>query len=1102
MRPRHFLSVVPLFLALSSPAIAQFTSAIEGTITDPSGSPVPNAAVAVRSEDTGTSWSVTSTAAGYYRAPALPSSTFTVRVTAAGFKTSVQEHVRIQVAETKTVNFALEIGATQTELTVTAEAPVVETSQGRVSGLIQDNQIQDLPLSGRNFYGLVVLTPGVTGVASGGGQAYAQASGDIFEPEFGVNLNANGARSESNSFLVDSASINSSQRNGVTNINPNAEDVQEVRVSVNNFSAEYGRNGAALVNIITKQGTNNFHGGLSWYHTNNVLQSRNEFQAKVPVFRRNEGAGSFGGPIRKNHTFFFVSTDILRSGVAFGRAASVVTPEFIQYRLQTAPNNVSTKIWKDFPASVVPDRNFVTAGQMAGVSCSGSTIIATEVGNIPCNMPVTGVGNFSTSLPRNGEQWTARVDHMFNNSKDRLYGSANRTTTERVLFNQPFVYPAFNNIEPTYSIHFNADWTHTFSPSVINEFGASMTRPFGNAILAHPEVPGITVTGIDGFQQGWGPNIFVQTNFEFRDIASMTRTNHTLKFGGGVTRERADHESSRVFNRPVYSFQSVFDFAADQGCPTCAQGTAFSSSQNGFDPKTGQRVNRLLSLIRTGSIAAFVQDDWKVKRNLTINLGFRWENYFNPSDGQGSHGITNMTFPANGDWNTRIAGGVMNAQSHLLNHTQNVWSPRVAFAWDPTNAGKMSVRGGFGIFYDRVSNQLYDSGFTNTPNFAIASTSILTPSAGIPVFALGTTSAPPYNFPLPQGLKAGLDSHNGLANGRADVTVADPNLKNMMLLDYFFGIQRSVARDMVIEANYIGSGARHGYVRYNVNRYAGDLLQHNGNFTGLQPGFGAITLGQSRENTAYNGLTVAVNKRFSSRWSINAAYTFGKAIDQSSTLASSYADSLNSKLERGLADFDIRHKLAFTALWDLPSPAGSGFLNRAFGGWEVNNVTILQSGTPFRPICTQSFSPIRDAAGNIVGNKGCDYNADGFNYDAPNTPAFGNSLSGLSRSDYINGIFKASDFPAPTLGQPGNLGRNTFRGPGFANTDFSVMKRMKFPWLWGTEGATGLFKAEFFNLFNRVNLTQVTNNLSSPLFGKSTSTFGSRDIQFSLRMQF
>jgi hypothetical protein len=1070
-----------LIAASCVPLRAQFTSAIEGTVFDPTGAPVPNATVTVRNEDTGDAKTVNTAGSGYYRITSLPAATFAIRTTSPGFKTSVQEHIRLAVAETKTINLTMELGATETEITVTSHAPVIETSQGRVSGLIEENQVKDLPLAGRNFYTLVVLTPGVTGLAAGSsGQAYAQAAGDIFEPEYGINLNANGARGESNNFLMDSASTSSSQRNGVTNINPNAEDVQEVRVSVNNFSAEFGRNGAAVVNIITKQGTNSFHGGVSLYHTNNKLAARNEFQGSVPVFRRNEGAASIGGPIWKDHTFFFGSADILRSGAASGRAVTIATPDFIQYRIQTAPNNVATKVWRDYPSSVVPDRSFVTAGAMAGSNCTGSTVIPTAVGNLPCDFRVTGIGNFSTSLPRNGEQWTARIDHIFNNSKDRLYLSANRTTTERVLFNQPFPYPAFNNIEPTYSIHFNVDWTHTFSPTVINEFGSSFTRPQGNAILAHPDVPGITVTGIEGFQQGWGPNVFVQSNFEFRDIAFMTRTNHSLKFGGTVTRERADHESSRVFNRPVYSFQSVFDFANDK---------AFSSSQNGFDPRTGQRVSRLLSLIRTGSIAAFVQDDWKVKPNLTLNLGFRWENYFNPSDGEGPLGISNMTFPSSGDWNTRIAGGVMNAQAHLLNHTQNVFSPRLGFAWDPTKTGKMSVRGGFGIFWDRVSNQLFDGEFTNTPSFAIASTNLNTPAAGIPVFALGTSSAPPYGFPLPVGLKAGLDSHNGLANGRADVTVADPDLKNMMLMNWFFGVQRSIMGGVVVEANYIGSGARHAYVRFNVNRFNGDLL--DGTFSGLQPGFGAINLGQARESTAYQGGTFSLTKRFHRGLMFATAYTLGKAIDYSSTLApSGYIEALNAKRQRGPADYDVRHKIAFTTLWELPHPGGDGLASKILGGWEVNNVTILQSGQPFWPVCTQSFA------------NGCDYNADGVNFDTPNTPAFGNSLSGLSRSDYINGILKPADFPKPARGIEGDLGRNTFRGPGYANTDFSALKRMKFPWIWGTEGASAQFKAEFFNLFNRVNLTQVNANLSSPVFGKSTSTYGARDTQFSLRIQF
>jgi len=944
---------------------------------------------------------------------------------------------------------------------------------------------------------LVVLTPGVTGLAAGGGQAYAQASGDIFNPEYGVNLNANGARSESNSFLIDSASINSSQRNGVTNVNPNAEDVQEVRIAANNFSSEFGRNGAALVNIITKQGSNVFHGSLGFYHTNNHLQARNEFQSSVPVFRRNEGAWSLGGPIWKEHTFFFTSMDFLRSGVATGRAASVATPQFINYMAQSFPNNISTYIWKTYPTTVVPTQNFVTAGAMSGANCSAlaspSALIATQAGNLPCNFPVTGTGSFQSGLPRNGLQWTVRVDHTFNNNKDRLYGSFNKTTLNQVLFGAPFVYPAFNTIEPTYSVHFNMDWTHTFTPNFVNEAGASFTRPYGDAKMNDPSIPGITVIGIEGFQSGWGPNAFVQNNFEWRDVAAYTHGSHTLKFGGTVTRERADHESSRVFNHRDYSFNSVFDFATDK---------PFSETNIGFDPATGQRLSRLLSLIRTGSLSLFLQDDWKVKRNFTLNLGFRWEDFFNPSDAQGATGIQNITFPSGNDFTSRIRNAVITGQSHLLNHTMNTFSPRIAFAWDPSKQGKMSVRGGFGIFHDRPSNQLYDGGFTNTPRFALASATANAPPV-LPVFALGTSNAPPYGFPFPPGLQTGLDAHNGLLHGRADEVVVDPNLQSMVLYNWFFGVQRSLSSNWVVEADYLGSVARHLYIRYNVNRFNGDLIQNQGIFTGLQPGFGALNYGQASQSSNYNGATFSAKKRLGHGINFDAAYTFGKAIDQSSKLdGNPIADISNMARERGLADFDVRNRLAFTSLWSLPSPSGHGFANKVLGNWELTNVTILQSGNPFRVYCTAAFKPVFDANHKVIGNTGCDYNADGTNYDIPNTPAFGNSLSGLARSDYIKGLFTASAFPAPPLGQEGDLGRNTFPGPGFANTDFSVIKNAAIPWFVGHEGAKLQFRTEFFNLFNRVNLTQVTGDLSSPFFGKASSTYGARDIQFALRIAF
>ena len=479
-----------LGLTLTGQAWAQFTSGIEGTVNDPSGAVVPNATVTIKNVETGVPQSVETSSAGYFRFTALSAAVYTLTISASGFKTTVQPAFPVQIAETRTVNVTLEVGSTTTEVTVSAAPPPVETSQGRVSGVIDESKVHELPLVGRNFYTLVVLTPGVTGVPSGGGQSYAQATGDIFTVEYGVALNANGQRGINNEFNCDSASINNVCHGGLTNFSPNADSVQEVRVAVNNFSADSGRHSSVTVNTVTKQGTNVWHGTLSEFHTNNVLQSRNIFQLPAgPTFRRNEGAATFGGPIRKDKTFFFASVDFLRSGVGYGFPAVIATPEFINFMQQNNPNNVSTYLWKTFPAAFAPTSNFATAGALTGVDCStlpsSSSPIMTSVGMAPCNMAVTGQGNLSTSVPRNGLQYSGRLDHNFNNNKDRLYGSIYRTTLHTVLFNTPSPYPAFTLPWDQYNEFMNINETHLFSPTIINEVGFSYVRTKGSGLCEH-----------------------------------------------------------------------------------------------------------------------------------------------------------------------------------------------------------------------------------------------------------------------------------------------------------------------------------------------------------------------------------------------------------------------------------------------------------------------------------------------------------------------------------------------------------------------------------------------------------------------------------------
>jgi len=1093
---RHAVTIGLLFAILLlgvRPARAQFASAIEGTVSDSSGAVVPGATVTLTNQETGVAQNTQTGAAGYYRFPSIGNGIYTIRVSLVGFKTVIQEQTRLQVAETRTINLVMEVGQTTEEVTVQASAPLVETAQGRVSGVIDETQVKELPLAGRNFFNLVVLTPGVLGRATGGTQAYAQSSSDLYSNEYGVNMNANGARSESNNFLIDSSTVSSSQRSGVVNINPNTESVQEVRVSVNNFSAEYGRNGSVLVNIVTKTGTNELRGGASYYYTNNDLQAKNHFERTTPDFARKEFSWGFGGPIVRDRTFFFVSGDVLRSGVAISGDRTVITPDFARFMQQNRPNNVSTFIMNTFPASFTPDRNLRTAGQLLGSSCSGSTAITSPVGSIPCNLPVMGVGTWDDTSPRNGLQWTARVDHTFNNGHDRLYGSINRTTTDKVGFGEPSVYPAFTAPSPTNSMHVNTNYTKVLSATLLNEASFSWVRPWGELTNPHPEVPGITVGGLTGYQQGFGPNEFVQNSFEWRDVVTWTRGSHSLKVGGAYTREHADNDSSRTYNRPTYDFNNVFDFAAD---------SPRAQANLGIDPQSGAAVTRLTRFHRTQSASAFVQNDWKVKRNLSLNAGVRYEGFLNIYDASGD--MANIVMGSGSDLRTRLQGARVVERKYYLEDGlwsggQHTLAPRASFAWDPTNEGRMSVRGGIGRSYDRMSNQIWDSEHLNLPGFAIT-TALASDPVVRPVFGLGRNTQMPYDFPRPSGLTGGLNQFGGLVNGRGLVHVVDPTFDNMYLDNWFLGVQRAIGGRMAVEADYLGSRGGNAYRKFDINRFNGDML--DGRFDGILPGFAAVNYTESTDRSNFHGGTVALKVNHTTL-QVGGAYTFGKATDYSSSFSAAGRPDAYSPpdQEKGPADFDVRQKLALSANWQIPGPSG-GVARAVAGGWQLGGVLVAQTGTPFSVVCNnRGFIAVRDAAGNIIGNSGCDFNADNAGNDRPDVPAFGDSKSGLSDDDFLNGIFSASEFPIPTPGRPGTLGRNTFRGPGYFNVDLVLARVIRTPWMFGAGGSLQL-RLESFNVFNNLNLNNPDNNMINATFGRSTSAQPGRIVQFSTRFSF
>jgi hypothetical protein len=1000
--------IVLLFVAM--PLRAQFDSAIEGIVSDSSGAVIPDVEVALTNQDTGVAREGTTNAAGYYRFPSLPAGKYKVTATKSGFQTVVQPDIVLEAVRVQSVPLTMNIGTVTTQITVTGAPPVVETTEAHVSGLTSGLAVHDLPLAGRNILDVVSQTPGVTGIGIVGDW---RGGNDIFNLVSAASVNANGQRGSSNGYYVDDTSVNDNPDGGGAKLAPNVESVQELRVSVNNYSAQYGRNSSVMTQMITKSGTNNLHGSLFWYHQDNALTSRTVFQNTpdvtghiIPTFRRNEFGGSAGGPIRKDRTFVFGSWDQLRQIVPNSGLTTVETPDFANFMTAQYPNNISTYVLSKFPAAVgalEPGTIQTVANVMAAKTlgtCSGTGPLG-----MPCNMPIVGNAVFSFTNPRPGLQWNVRVDQIFSNDKDRLYGNFYRMTTSPFSTN---VRQGFSGPSPGFTDYLGLNWTHTFSPVLLNEAAFGFTRNYGEGPCFNCRIPSMGISGLAGFGTGWGPGVFVQNDFHWRDVLSFNRGRHALKAGLDIYRDQDNAPFTPPLLRPSFSFHNVFDFADDK---------PYAESGINFNAKTGGPPFQDFGY-RSTTFGYFVQDDWKAKSNFSLNLGLRWDFSSNPTEH--TNNMTNLKLGSGATFQERIANATLvSVPAMFTTHHIGYFAPRLGFAWDPTNKGKMSIRGGFGVFFDRWPNKAWsDVTRNNPPTVANVYADVSNPNPPYPLLALGKSDTVPFNFPLPQPLPVGLNPAGGPVAVLAAVGGVDPGLRYGYAENWFLGVQHAFTSNWVLEADYMGSAGHHMYTVIDRNRYAGDSL--DGKLDRFNPYFATMNYSDNNGSSAFNGGTIALRKTFSRGYSFQTAYTFGKTIDYTndrgtgsgSTWANVF-DAWNYKAQRGSSEIDVPQKVAFNFVVQLPHPSSSNrFVSGLLGGWEASSLGTLQKGQPYG-----------------VFTDGSDYNADGTYYDRPNTPSWGNSKNGLSRSDYMNGVFTAADFPVPTPGVEGNLGRNTFRVP-------------------------------------------------------------------------
>ena len=1093
------------------PAFAQFTSGIEGIVHDTTGAVVPGAKVTVTDTRLGVSKSVLSGQDGFFSINSLAASTYDIKIQMAGFQTWTQSGLTLQIAETRNLTPELQVGAVSTNVEVSATAAAVNLVSPTTGSVISNETLQTTPLSGQNIYGLASLTPGMTG----GG--VVTAGNDNYTNEYAININAAGLRQEENGYQIDDGYTNTPSRGGSTSISPNPEIVSSVDVRTNDFDAQKGRNGGATVDVYTKSGSNQFHGTVDYYYTNDALAGRTHFQKKVPTFSRKEMGATMGGPVLKNRLFWFGALDVLRASNPNSYTATVETQDFFNWAKTYEPNTIAYQEMKMAPPQSYPTTGLVSYSSYAAGTPGYYAPPTGAAGTALQGINIIGTIPVSYSAPKDGYQYSFRIDAYIGN-RDRLYGDVIRTD-----YSGPGggTRPASVQGNKNSSDFINFNWTHTFSSHLLNQTGVNLIRPYGSNTtqMATEGIPYINVTNLSGFGS-WAPGNFTQSTYSWRDVMTATVRTHTLKFGVDLFNTREVDHQEGAFTRPTFNFRNLIDFVQDE--PVYQSGPSVNLRNHQQAPYDRDYRDFIQGY--------YLQDDWKVMPRFTLNLGVRYDmmvNFFSINRPI----LSKFNLGSGSTWNAQVASGVakLAGTNHVLDHNIGAFTPRVGFAWDIFGSGKTALRGGFGVFEDQPPYlHITDSTASNLPNYFNPIDDVTTGQPTPKPFICTPSGAWNVTCPVLDTSNITLNSSGAaVINGsiyRAGMGGYNPNFKMQQVEAWSLSIQQQFKNNLIMELNYSGTEGHH-LLEFNndINRFSGDLIQNNNVRTRLNPNFAGTAWANSDGNSVGNYASGSVVRSFTHGLALRGIYTYGKTLDELSQAQSLDGGQITQNtndvyitndlhFQRGRADFDIRQQFTADGIWDVPAPYSSRALKAILGGWEFGGDWVGYTGLPFTvhngssfiPICSGGAALVKNRCPNgttIVGDAGGDYNADGTTDDLPNVPSFGRHLSGQSKTQFLTGIFHASDFPAPALGQEGVLGRNTYDSPGYKIMNFTFEKYFNAPWFF-SERVKIEAKGEVFNLFNRSNLGSVDSNMSDGTFGKSTTQLPSRSLQLHLRASF
>ena len=1130
-------------------AKAQFNASLAGTVTDESGAVIPGAKVTLKNSSTQVTRDTTTTGEGFYKFNSLPPGSYGVTVTAPNFKTATFDNVSVVAESPRNLDAKLSTGGATETVTVNANTiPLLQTSDGNVGGTLDSETLQRVPTVGRDPYELLRTAPGITGdgARSGSGQAVflpngggpGQSNSGIFQTENQIQITAAGQRTADNNFMIDGVSVNSLGQAGAAVVTPNEEAVGSITVVSTSFSAEDGRNSGAQIKVVTKSGSNDFHGGLNFQYDEPGLNAYNKYggpTAQKPLRVQNKQrdyAGSIGGPIIKDKLFFFLSFEGYTSSNTTFPSQFVETPEFRQFVTAQRAGSIAAAI-------VGAAGGTPRISNVLPVTCSTPVVISgpcAVVGNgldlgspfgatgtyVPLSQASSGSGldgipdvqyvQLIQPQHSRGKQYNARGD-WYLTPHDQIAGSVYFTkldnytpsgaTDSRLYADIPF--KPLNSAATVLYIH-------TFGPTLINELRVNGTRFADNGItdskgVVNWGIPYINVQNMPfdsvndinfgPSQSSTAPAVFAENTYEARDMVTKTFGSHTLKMGFEYRIEQ-DNNNLAGASRPVYAFGGIWNFANDT--PIFEAITV--------DPNTGG-VPNAKRYLDDHYIGTFVQHDWKVNENFTFNTGLRWE-YFEPLYNKGFK----INYPNLGTTPGRELIDVsLTPHNHLWNSEFHDFSPKVGFAYTPPMFNnKMVVRGGFALAYNRLAAALFDPAVEDGPgylNFGIccgtAATDFGTPFVGGQIQYEQGSSSSPFSYAPNAQLATGVNAQ-GLPNNGAAVEVygAYPTTHTPYSYLYSLEVQRELPKQFTLSIGYQGSTGRH-YSRL-VNQQF--VFATNVNGTNTPFGNGAY-FAQNDSNQYYNGGNARIQKHFGHGFNFDATYTFSKSMDQVSNGDSANAnanqtDPAHNNTELGPSDYDVRHRLTMTGLWDLPKVhAGNAIVNSVVNGWQINGVYTVHSGFPFTPVTfalhgiptvpnAATIGPVRPLAYFGGAKTGCD-----------------NSLY-ISGNDFAGGGSKYFNIVPPTggAGTPPGIGRNSFRGPCYMDADISAAKQFAIS-AFGRDDMKLRFQANFYNAFNRLNLTPFTNGngnqgalIESATFGKAQTADAGRVIEFVARFQF